>query len=626
MSSDDPRPAVDPTQLAMHGLLRAYFDDLAAEGGPQAARERRASAILERVAAVRRGTQNARESEPAVAASPAQPLAGARGSEQSLADARGSEGFPLADGSDSEGRPPQGRGSEETLLAAARGSEQSLADARGSEYSLADGGGADRQRPQGRLSPHTLAGGRILPSRIRRAAFRRARRWLTGCAATAAAVSLAALIFFSINRTASVARAEPLQRAAVQLVSLFLPADDPVLLFDADAARQRAADVEAALMERDRLRAGMVEFAGDPPDAGSQNACADLMIAWQRAYYGMRALGRWDDALEQIDAALEYCRANPTGREWPDWAAVCLYDLGNTLAAAGDLAGARAAFLESLDVRRRWLVDTSTPERMVLSRAFQLAPVYWSLSTLALLRHDLADARYWQQQSDAAFRAYLYAGCVANGAAVAAGAPLTELYAALPVVLREPPELITEAESDAAAAGLGGFGPKPSIIAHLRDHLWREARLLRLEGKLGEAAAMLASAEALPWYKLHAESRQDFLIPLEAARLAIARRDYRAALARLVEAERNTGPLSLADRSGADVSSPPIDALGRAELDLLRGVALLGVNPKDQTAVGLIRRAVGLPRRLAAQLDEADRPAFMRQFAAWEELEAVLPR
>jgi len=393
------------------------------------------------------------------------------------------------------------------------------------------------------------------------------------------------------------------------------------------------AAVRAAIQEaQDRLESLKIAAAQGPVDLSANKDIQRVLEAYKDLFRPLRDLGDWDAVFAAIHEAVDYARvSNPTGGAIDEWVAVYLDDLGSTYAVMGDYAQARTAYTESLDVRRR-VVERDVAHAPVeqaraagiSSPAQRIAPLYWRLSYLSILEGDLSSARASHATAESLLRDYFLAATEPAGQsdeqpALDAVSAL-QAYRAAPEEFRNPPEWPSQTDEEAFQARFGGLVPNASIVAKLREHLFREARLRRVEGDYAGARQALDEAASVAPYPVHDESRLDFNEPLEAARVSILLGDPDAALGYLAEAERHSGAVAHADPHGADLSKRPIAPLRVAEMSVLKASALLAAGRDKANARQLVRDAIELRDAFAERLSGDARVSFLRQFRAWDEL------
>ena len=375
---------------------------------------------------------------------------------------------------------------------------------------------------------------------------------------------------------------------------------------------------------------------------------ARLWPPWNRIIRDLRDLGRFDEALKEAEAARQCSRECES---W-DWEFVLLADIGAIHARQGRFDQAREAFRASIDARNRVsgdLNEASDRGRAARDSEYHtLGPLYRYMACVEISVADLDDARQWQGRGEQALRYTLRRHCEQTPASSPANASLTELWHVAFDHAR--------AEIDRVTADDGPWQGLPndavSLAAKLREHLLVEARLRRLEENLDGAEQALKDAESLPHSPRVDESRMEFNGPMERARIAIARAGaaaargkdaaahaddpvarghYMAALAAVEKASAHTGWLRIA-RGFEDpvaVDSPPIGPLARAELDLLHGVALLGLHRDDKDVSDgrrLVEQAVRVPQEMAKGMNDEQRAAFLRQFIPWDTLVKTVKR
>ncbi len=425
--------------------------------------------------------------------------------------------------------------------------------------------------------------------------------WLTGLAAAAAV----ALVFFPtwpFGRTG--------QALAVQLQQVGLAGPLPSLgmqfdVGDSEAVARVEEAIAAARTTRDQER-----------DAGNTG---DTMFAWAKVYRNLRALGRWEEALDEMARALEYAeaehvRAVALGDGGFSYYYVCLTDLGDTYASLGDYSRALDYHECSLVLARayeEWLhtcggADTSL-RAVAHGLATSLAPRYWRLSMLAAAQGDLEAAQEYHGHAGQLLTDILRQECTARQLTVGDGAPFYDRCMAL--VSIDEPSIHT-------------------LTVKAREHLVRKARLQRLDKDLDAAAATLHLARTIPYLEWRDESRLDFTEPMEELRIAIAQGDFEAAVAAAADAAENTGAREFPADIG--LTRPPIGAIARAELQYLRGVALAGRSADDadtlREALRMIESAIDVVQECAKSIEEPARSQFLTRFAAWQSVVDLIRR
>lgn len=408
----------------------------------------------------------------------------------------------------------------------------------------------------------------------------------------------------------------------------YLVADDPVAV---DAYLKRIDGARAAL---DALkRALKADPYARPP------IISDVMHAWTDVFRPLRDLGRYHEAVQEIQAAIEYTRHNPTAEYVHTWHWVYLNDLGNAHAAFGDYNAAQQAYLESIRLRKAPINVHPNPIQAITDLARSLTPLYQSMGWLAVVEKGttgLEEAYGWHAEADAALRRYFAAACDLHGISLPAGTTAWTAYQAAPPEFRAPRESYYAGEWDAAKARHSGLAPTATHVMLLRAHLYHEARLKRVEGRYEEAMALLTRAASMPYYPAHDELRLAFHESLEVSRLSILLEDYADAVRHARQAMENSGAAPLKDAHGKDTTKPPIGPLARAEASLFLGAALLGrarVNSLERSvstapplsseidqARQFITKALAVPRAMANRMNPEERDRFLRQFITWVEL------
>lgn len=368
------------------------------------------------------------------------------------------------------------------------------------------------------------------------------------------------------------------------------------------------ADVQAAIATARIRRDQMLEI-GDSGEA---------MFAWAKVYRNVRALGHWEEALDEMNAALafsqeEHKRWVEAGNGGFTYLYTCLSDLGAMYELLGDYKSASEYHSQSLELALKfetWLfsigsaVDKS-PHIASRSAASTLAPRYWQLSTLAAVQGDHAAAWDYHLEAEQLLLDCFRAECGVRNIPIAADATLYHVCKAV----------IPNADAHV----------QPAIVK-VRDHFVREARLHRLDRNLDAAEDYLELARTIPYQEWRDESRLDFIEPMERLRIAIARGDFKVALSAADEARQHTGSVPLFDNEGRDVSKPPICSLTRAELMFLRGVALTRMNPAEPNATVLVESANRTLTQFAVLLPEKRQKHLLARLAKQREITELLTR
>lgn len=458
---------------------------------------------------------------------------------------------------------------------------------------------------------------------------KRSRRWAVGGTglAAAAAVVIAAFVW-----TTPAVRADLLADAVNSANAFFdflqsaggLFSDDPAMA----AAYRRA--VEDSRRKRDAGRAA-IDSQATLPEA----EIMEFLFAWQNLYCALRNLGDMQAAVAENDGAFAYARARRSDRRYKMWEQIYLDGLGNTFAAAGDYAGARDAYLKTLDARRHTPVDRADPhigepgyEGHLLQ---QIMPVYLRLTMLSIAEGRLDEARTWWTQAHRLNLQFFRTVCEMNDISLPASASLWEVWLAIPAQFRSPRSEYTAAEIAAWPQPWKVYGPYDSSLHWLGALLYHDAVVSRLEGNLAAAKAALDRAatleDAATRCPANDEYRVPFLLHQERARVAIIENDFDHALSELDRADAYVAAIRRffespeADRAKVpDVSRLPISPSRRAEQRLLRGLALLGSDPKSTEGRKLVEAALSVPQKLAAAMPPAERDRFLNQFAAWQDL------
>jgi len=443
-----------------------------------------------------------------------------------------------------------------------------------------------------------------------------ARHWRAslGSVAAAAVLVFAAVAFFQYAQPARADEAL-LRQIAIRLV--FLPIADPFVSDDPSALASRLAEIDQLKVERDQF----LRFAASSSDfEARQKANHDTMQPWHGVYRRLRDIGRFDEAIIEAQKLIAYIQADTDLRNPHGPLKSTLADLGNIYLAMSDFANARAAYAASIAERQEYVRVTSLdpPEHPdnIGNPIQTLVPLYWSMSNVAIAEDNLGEAREWMDRGDEAFLGYFAGICCSNGIDIPDNAGLVAAYRAAPRECQTPLEHPSEAQLAAFAATYHGWKPNSGLVTKLRAHLYYKARLALAEGNTAQAQYELDAGRTVAYYACHDEDRLDFNEPLLAARIAIAEKRYREASALIAEAEQHTGLPSCSDQA----NNRPIVSARIAELTLLKGVALLGLNQSDEEAAHLIEQALAVPEKLAAGLPVEQRKTFLSQFVEWTKL------
>jgi len=594
----DPQAGFDPTQWAMHGLLAAHYEDSPSD------RERRARAILDRIL-TEAPPSEARcykdlEAPVAHATHAAAPPAEVPQQEERSGDRDLGLTPPWQEGTDAKSR---------------------ATDA-------AESGGPRGDYP---FLPPGEADGRPAAFLPRFRPWAHPRRWLlTGLAA--ASLVAAVTVFW---RGTPRAMADIYADAANAGTAMFYFARDLTGLFDDDpaAAEQHRKTTEA---ERRKLREALDAVAKSPEPVKAP--VLDVLFAWQGLYCAYRDVGLFEESVRENLAALAYVAHNPSGRRAIEWECVFLDGLGNTYAAFGDYEAARKAYMDSIALRRQLPREFGDPHAGEPGyeghRVHDLALLYLRLVMLSVSLEDLQEADQWQARAERTLRESLCTVCELNGIALPDHATLWDAWNALPAEFQQPHAGYSNEEVAAWPSAWRVYGPVPTWLQFCGAVLYHEAILARLRGDVAAAQQALDRAGTFEdWLTRNPgndEYRLPFVMRLERARLAIIRKDYAGALSHLDQAEQYVAAVqahAAAVEAGEVVSQPipdvnklPLSPARRAELNLLRGVALLGLDPASDDGARLVRRALATPVQLAAGLPPEQREAFLKQFESWQQL------
>ena len=453
-----------------------------------------------------------------------------------------------------------------------------------------------------------------------------------------------------------------------------------------DPADQAALDKARVSVEEARSELSLaLNPAGEAAD--------DPWIPWVKLYRNLRAMGMWEEALAEAHDFVDYARARDEQPERYSMYYSGLYDLGNLYLALGDYDRAldlhEQSYAEALDYQE-WLFqsappDESCPHALERDLANTFPPRLWTLSRIASAQEDRQAAWDYHNQAGEFLLDFFRKECAFRGLEVdvdssrAAGGmesrpvgsprgdalqsrereladPSNEAFQSRERELadpasdegvpsrerkrpdsndsapepREPKHAILELAALCRAVVEDGDASPVSPISKVREHLLNRACLLRVDRELDAAETALNLGATLPYIPLADESRLDFNEPMERLRIAIARGYFEQALIDADDAAQHTGSLPLTDLQGRDVSKPPIGLIARAELKLLRGVALANSDPTDQSKQNEARKSVQSALDAVGQLVHAfsptERRAVLRHFHHWFDANTELAR
>lgn len=445
--------------------------------------------------------------------------------------------------------------------------------------------------------------------------------WLWTSGAAAAALLFAVLIYMTTlgpaQAVASAARDLALRPQRLWWLGLDV---DALLSNDRVDRSLSECEIAAALAQRDALLYDAARLGIPPSDA--------VYHAWQRAYQALRSLGRWDEAVgEMYDLAAHAGRFHATETDPSPWPQIALNDVGEMLASIGDTAGARDAFLASLALRESMAAierTKSDAELRVAKPLNSLIPIYWRLSELSLVEGDIQQAAAWLGRGELLLRDYYAAVCGANDIQVPGDADALAIFERLaPEAFRDPPGYgYQEDMAPEVRARFNGFLPEASAVAMLRAQTYYVARLKRVAGDLAAADALLERAWQIKDCAPADDERLAYAIPLEFARLRIARDDWHAAARWLDKAREGAAAVPSPDEARF-LSKPAIRGARVTELTLLSALVTLEVAPNDPSGHELLDSALATVDALATQMDLTQRERFVDQFRAWRELGAT---
>lgn len=411
------------------------------------------------------------------------------------------------------------------------------------------------------------------------------RRWAIGGSLAAASVLIALLLWpFNGNHRAVAAHLQEVGFAPPMPGTAAWP--DP----DDESVRQASQAVAEARVElEEALSIG-------------QRDILDPWIPWTKLYRHLRVLGKWEEALSETHAFVEFAREQDQEPDRYSMYYSGLFDLANTYAALGDYSASLIYHQESLTVARdyqewhhaRIQPESQPPLAFAREMTNTLVPRLWALSTLAAAEEYQKAAWSYHDEARDLLTDYFRQECWHRGLHAAPEASLADIAG------------LVVADSDEGVE---------SMVVKVREHLLRRAMLFRLDRDLDAATQALDINATLPDYPFADESRLDFNEPMERLRIAIARGDFAAALATADEARQYTGSRHFPIHP----DNPPIGLIARAELQFLRGVVLAGLNANNPEALNLIESGLEAVSESAAALPEPQRERFLKRFLAWEE-------
>jgi len=456
-------------------------------------------------------------------------------------------------------------------------------------------------------------------NRFRSVATVLVRHWRAGIGGLAAAAVVVFAVVSFFQHTPSARADDALLRAAA-LTFVWLPDIDPFLSDNPAALQAQLDEIEDYKRQRDEI---LRKAAAAPTAQARANASDPAYFPWARAYRLLRDIGRFDEALAEADACLKFMDDIGYPLDSSGWYKVVIDDLGNIYMASADFPNARKAYLTSIDVRiegdeqlarrDKWAPDF--PQRFT-SPVHSLTPLYRSMVLLCIAEGKFEEAHEWRQRADYAFRDYFEAICRANGIAVPDGADALTAFQATPPIFQNPPASLTQEDVNHYTEMYKGFVPDIGPVTKLREYLLVSARLALAEERISAAEETLRTARTVPYLPCHDESRLDFNEPLLAARIAIAQGSYESALDAIDQAQLHTGPPIVSDSA----NNRPISQARLAELTLLKGVALLGLDESNPEGRQLVEKALAVPAKLAEGLPPERREAFMKRFESWQKL------
>lgn len=357
----------------------------------------------------------------------------------------------------------------------------------------------------------------------------------------------------------------------------------------------------------------------------------DAWLPWTQLYRNLFAVGRWDEALDEMHAFSEYAEERNRAPEGYSMYYSALYDVGKAYTAMGEYAQAMRYHLQALDERityqtrflaARGVTETRSRE-YALAMSNTLAPQYWALAAAGEATGDLPAADGYLAQAEHVLLAYLRT--------VPSSEPPSEPKAPAPRPSPSPfkgggrgegtapyPNAIVLELHTRAIALLYATDDRTidSQLIKVREHFLSRARWLRLSDRPGEALELLELAwQIRPYdrFKYAGESRLEFYEPFEEAYVYLLIEDYSSAINATQRAEACTSGIA----HPGYPALPPIGIIARAELQFLKGVVLAGLNRADPEAVLLIDSALATIDDATTPLPPTERHRFGKLFEEW---------
>lgn len=469
-------------------------------------------------------------------------------------------------------------------------------------------------------------------AKVSRIAFR--------ASAAAAVLGVAAVAWwFGFDSGSSPALADQISAAATKYSN---PARFFIPMLPDEAQRS---EIEARIQTlRPQLRSALDQESRDP----------DPWQIWQRLYNELMTMGRWDEAIDEMKAFADYARKRYESEHFTIYYSV-LYDLGNAYTTLGEYDTALEWHQKAVAVRKdflQWRDGSGVYARRLdyqKELANTLAPQYWRLGELAAARGDMSTAWEYLDQTKTLLIEYFRAECAGrkitineedvakvlakaqrdagfvHERSVGSGSKLKskQLHGETQheqSTLKELAELVVRSAALIQTADRS----LDSMTVKAREHLFYHGHLLRIDEQAGLAAVALALGEEIGPYEdlAHAaETRLDFLEPLEVLHIALVLQDYPTALDAAERASSNTSPLLF---EGYEPKST-IGPLLRAELEFFHGAAIVaGPGEQDQaalkSAVDRMKSAIEMVQDSAKALPEAKRAAFLKLFSEWNKI------
>ena len=398
-----------------------------------------------------------------------------------------------------------------------------------------------------------------------------------------------------------------------------------------DAAREYRQALDQQQAKLDRAKAKVIGVSKP-----SLEHIQELLNVWQASYCSLRDVGDKQGALAENQAAIDFVLASGGTDDIAMWPGILLDGRANIHATFGDYAAARNAYMESIEYRRATPGNEHDPHRGEpgyeghLTNALMIP--YLRMVVLGIAEGDLNDAGDWFARAEVSLHQHLTTICELNGVQLSDTASVWEIWNTLPEEFRSPREDYTPEQTRNWPPAWRIYCPGESLLHKMGALLYHQAMLARLKGDLAAAATALDRAATLEQFLARNPRNDEYRLPLvlrlERARLAIINGRYAEAMDQLDQAEDYVTTVkrrfAAADRidpsSIPEVHKLPISPARHAEMALLRGIALLGSDPKNPEGLRLVQNALTVPEILSSRLPAEQRKEFLRQFETWSKL------